>query len=792
MHQTSFRSSLVRGVAIGAMLWSGAALAQSETGAQTQADPLVRPDDAAPAPSPVADAPTAADVATETPMGLEDIVVTAEKRSTSLQDVPIAVTALSASALSQARVDTTSQLQQVTPNLVVSGFYENVLKITLRGVGTNDFAQNLNPAVATYIDEVYMGLATGQALQFFDLDRVEVLRGPQGTLYGKNATGGALSYFSKRPSFDDVSGGVNALYGNYDRTEFDGFINVPLSDTVAVRASGSMKDRDGFFNNTFLGIKQRASESKSGRIQLLAEPTETFTAWFKVFASEFDGDVPHRQPIGVLNPNDPTSLLIGGVDILGFVGTSKPHTGETELDTFDDATDFGASAHLTWDLGGPTLTSITAYQRSKSARQDDPDGSRNGLINNSYFNTSHYVSQEIRLSGELGNLDYVIGGHFYRERHDVQLDLKFFECTLLTPPCPFVPVTLPGYPRSPIIGGGPAAGLPIATRTQLEYDQVNRSLAAFADLKYKLSDNLTLTGGLRYTTERRSFRGSSLSTLLANPAFLSPLFPSYSGFTGRKTWDNVSGRAVIDYTIGDTMLYASYSRGFRAGNWNGLGLTLSTVSQPVDPEILTSYEVGLKSEMFDRRVRLNLAAYYYDYQDLQVSIFLNTTPVIRNAAEARIYGGEAELTILLMEGLTLRANGGYTNAKYRNFNDGQGNDLSGNTLVNAPEWTATGGFTYETPMSDTVTFNASTDVRYVTRSYFNPYNFPDLSQGPYALVNARIGFDFSDTYSVAVWGRNLFDKAYNTDGNSQRAPFGQDSIVFGEPRMYGISASAKF
>lgn len=760
--------------------------------AQVPGDPLVPADEQATQTSPVADPPTTADAATTSDSSLEEIVVTAERRTTSLQSVPIAVTALTADALSQAKVDTSSQLAQVTPSLVVAGVYENVLKVTLRGVGSNDFTQNMNPAVATYIDQVYMGLATGQALQFFDLDRVEVLRGPQGTLYGKNATGGAISYYSKRPNPKRFEGGINATYGNYDRTEVDGFVNVPLNEHVALRFSGGWKDRDGFFNNTFLGIKQRFAESKAARLQLLMEPNDDISMNFKWFVSDFEGDTPKRYPLGILDPANLGRFLIpGGVNIHGSRGSGKPYQGETEVRSFDNSNNKGFSANLAFDTGGPTITSISAWETNHRQAKDDTDGTRIKQVENTYTNDSEYVSQELRFSGDIGALDYVIGGHFYREEIEANLQGKLFECTLELPRCPFLVTGIPGYPAGPTFGGGPLKGVPIATLINPEYVQKNRSLAAFGDLKYHLGA-LTLTGGLRYTTEKRTFVGSATDPLLIDLVTPSPLFAGYSTFKGKKTWDNLSGRAVIDYKFGHSLVYASYSRGFRAGNWNGLGLTFVTVREPVDPEILTSYEVGLKSELLDRRVRLNLSAYYYDYSDLQVSIFVNTANLLQNAATAEIYGGEAELTALITEGLTLRASGSYTNATYSKFDDGMGNDLSGNRLVNTPKWTAIGGFTYEVPINDSVRFNASTDVRYQSKVYFNPYNFEDLTQKGYALVNARIGLDFNEQYSLALWGRNIFDKVYATDGQAQRAPFGLDTIIFGEPRMYGVTASAKF
>jgi iron complex outermembrane receptor protein len=788
-----------------ALCWGGLAVAQTPV----EGDPVVPANQAAPVPSPAADPPTAADAATTTQPAdqLQEIVVTAEKRSTSLQNVPIAVTALSSEALSQAKVDTTSQLAQVTPNLTVAGIYENVLKLTLRGVGSNDFTQNMNPAVATYIDEVYMGLATGQAQQFFDLERVEVLRGPQGTLYGKNATGGAISYFSKQPSTRDFEGGITATYGNYDRVEAEGFVNVPLSEQAAIRFSGQFKDRDGIYRNTFLGIRQRFAESKAGRLQLLLKPNDALTANFKVFASEFDGDLPHRSMIGLLTPGAVPGTFrplttaelaagINGVNIHGTPGRISPYEGENDLYTFDNSTNTGASAHIAYDTGGPTITSITAYERNKRTVRDDPDATAIRQVDNTYSNDSQYISQELRLSGDIGRIDYVIGGHFYREKIEADLNLILFPCTLDPTPCPII--TVPGamalgYPGGTHFGGPPPrGGLPIGFTINTHYKQINRSLAAFADVKFHLNDALTLTGGLRYTTERRKIDATSPNPLLANPSLNHPAFPGYASFQGSETWDDLSGRAVIDYKFGNSLAYASYSRGFRAGNWNGLGFTLPVISSPVDPETLTSYEVGLKSEFFNRRARLNLTGFYYDYEDMQQSVFVGTLSLLQNASKARIKGIEIETMALVTPELTLHMSGGYTDAKYKEFLDSRLGNLAGNTPPYTPEWNATGGFTFEQPINDAVTFEASMDARYQSKIYFHVANFEHLAQDGYTLVNGRVGLDFDNKYSVALWARNLFDKTFRTDGQATGAPFGMHTLIFGEPRMYGITASAKF
>jgi iron complex outermembrane recepter protein len=738
--------------------------------------------------------------------GLEDIVVTAQRRTQNLQDVPIATTALASEALARSNVASTAELQQLTPNLQVNGSFELLPKITIRGVGTNDFAANMAAAVATNVDEVYIGLATGQTLQLYDLDRIEVLRGPQGTLYGKNTTGGAINYLTKRPDTSHTSGMISATVGRFNRVDIEGNINVPLADNLAARVSVMSRDRDGFWQNDFDGSKGRYLDSRGARLQFLYEPTDKVEVLLKGHIGKVNTDSTRRQPIGVLDPNVPGLQLIGGVDVAGYRGTTEPNRGEQDPNTYEWAEEQGLMGRVNVDLGFADLVSISAYGKVERAALDDADGGRYKILNHFYGNTSDFLSQELRLGNSSDKFTWIVGAHAYREKHDVDVILGFFECTLVPGECTIRPQVAPnpvppgriavgGYAPGNVFPGGPLAGVPIASKVDLHYDQTNTSYAGFGEVTYHLNDQFSITGGLRYTWERKEIDAISVSSLIARPTTPSPFFPGYGLFDGSKSWDNLSGRVILEYKPNnDALFYVNAGTGFRSGNWNGIGFnSRATIETPVDPEKLKSVEIGAKTEWFDRRLRANFAAFYSDYDDLQVAVFINSASVLANAAAAEIYGGEAELTAALAEGLQGRFTAGYTNAKYKSFNDGRGNDLSGNTLVNAPKWTMSASLDYERPISDAWTFGFGADVRYQSKVYFTVFNFDHLGQKAYAVTDLRAELSNKDEgLRFAAFVENVFDKGYRVDGNQIRAPFGMDIVSWGRPLMWGFSASKSF
>ncbi|WP_161816224.1 TonB-dependent receptor [Steroidobacter agaridevorans] len=745
---------------------------------------------------------------------LEEVVVSAQWRDERLQDVPIATTVLSGSELRRDGIIHSSRLAQVTPNLTYSGGFETIPKIALRGVVTNDFIQNLNPAVGTYVDDVYVGLGTAQAMQLYDMERVEVLRGPQGTLYGKNTTAGAINYVSAKPRLGSTDASLSAGVGSYDLREADAALNAAIGERAASRVSLTWRDRGGFVDNLHTGRNARALKFWGARGQLFLKPSDGFDALLKVFAGERDGDALNRMTIGTLSPvapapGSPRRSQLHGIHITGYEPLRAPHVTESDGPTYDRVDEQGASLTMRGDLGFAEIKAITGYGRVERDALDDVDGSPHSLLQLGYGNVSRFVSQELRLSSEEGRFSWKAGAHFYEERHDVDNRFRFFDC-LRIGTCSLLPLSVPG--DAPAAAGYPPfayfpevfppapelAGASIATSVNWGYEQENRSYAAFGEGSLQLTDRLTTTLGLRHTTERRVIDAYSHVSFIEAADYRGPLrlFPGYDSAGGSKRWDNVSGRFVLEYELSrDALLYASVATGFRSGNWNGGAYSSPAgIRVPVDPETLASYELGLKSEWFDRRLRANLSGFYSDYEDLQVSVFANSTQMQLNAANAEIFGAEAELAAVPVPGLTARlALGWMPTAKYVDFNDGRGVDLSGNRMILAPEVTATAALDFDYPISSRWTVSAGGDVRYQTRTHFTVYNHQHLSQGEFATTNLRASLhNLERDYGVRLLVRNLFDKAYGVDGNTIGAPFGFDAYAWGEPRMWSASFFVNF
>jgi len=769
----------------------------------------------------------------------DTIIVTATRRPTPLQDVAIATTVLSGDALQAAGVSETNRLAFLTPNLTIGGTADSQPKFTLRGVGTLDQFQNLNPAVGINVDDVYNGLGTAQTFSLFDIERIEVLRGPQGTLYGKNSTGGTINILSRRPVMG-TEGGVALSYGRFDRLSAEGYVNVGLTDVLAARASFQLLDRDGYSFNDADGTRADRADRWSGRLQVLLEPSESTEVIARIDGGRNRGDLKTRRFAGTLIPDATNprgfveSGLAGGIDTsdLGTVsnvntnpaGTVIPYSDTPSQTRFssnvvvpDDIDQWGASLSSRFEIGkGIELRSISAYRELTRETITDSDVSALDLFETGLNNESRYFSQEIRLNGSVGRLEWILGGHYYRERHIGANYARVFGCFFTSPTCRFNYIPL-GLSAAQLNGLALFPGQ--ASLLSPSYRQNNESIAAFAEGRFELTPQIALTAGIRYTSDRRAINAS----LASNNRFLGTAFAPTS-FS--KTFNDVSGRVVAEYKpVERVLVFASYATAFKAGNYNGgfsrslgelQGLPAPTPPNPnpvvpsdfdparpypVRPENIEAYEIGIKADLL-RNLRSNFSAFYYDYTDLQVLTIVNTISSLRNASAAQIWGLEGELAWRPVSRLDLRVAAGYLNTEYQDFFDvvrdpttGANTtfDRSGNRLVNAPELSITGGFDYSVPVSNDLILTAGGDLRYQSRVFFQPDNIRRLSQPGYVLATARAGIERADSgLALTLLVENLFDKSYILDGSRNGSPFFADSLTFGTPRMWTVQLSARF
>lgn len=703
-------------------------------------------------------APLTALAQTADDKGTDVVIITAQKRSENIQDVPVAVTALDGDALQDAHVTTVLDLNALAPSLQVKTD-DNAAnpKMFIRGIGLNDFNPNTASAVAIYSDGVYIGSPLAQMGQFFDLERVEVLRGPQGTLYGRNTTGGAINLISRKPS-DTFEAMGSVEYGSYNNLTLEGAVGGPITPELAYRASGTYLSNDGYTLNRLTGNRGNDTNRGSARFQLAWTPSDTFDALFQLRYGKSDGGsiwaynrslfpqtAQATGPDGFCAPAYYTSGEC--TDLAGYANTSTNlYQGDYHLEGKDKVETYGASATLTWDLGAMSLVSVSGYDHADRDDVEDTDAGPNDIITARYRAKQWAASEELRLQSNGDNtLNWVAGVYFAHDDLDSSSYYDVFR------------IANSGDPNTDLPQGIGVFSWPFTQKTD--------SYAAFGQIDYKFTDRLTGTIGLRYSADDKSFVYNSLySSDVGGPTF--NIIPTADE---SRTFDSVSGKLGLQYQLTNAMnVYGSYNRGYKSGGFFGGQTTDPSSLTPYNDEVVDAYEVGLKSQLFDGMLTANLAAFYYDYQDLQVYTLVvdpNTNLTVQNftnASNAEVKGLEAELMASPIDGLDLSLGASFLDATYQDFQS-QGDDYSGNTLPNAPEVSLNGSARYEWEFFGG-SAEAQADVSYRSKVYYDTRNVERLSDGDRTFVNLRFGWKPSQGgMEFGIYGRNVFGETNITD-----------------------------
>ena len=673
---------------------------------------------------------------------LEEVVVTAQKRAQSIQDVPIAITAFGTSDLERLNARDMSDLQFSTPNLTVSYNSKAIPRIGMRGI--SDYSRNpgYDNRVSVYVDGIYSGRSSASNQSTLDIERVEVLRGPQGTLFGKNTVAGAISLTTKKPS-EELGGFLELDAGNYDYTSVTGMVNAPLiEDTLFAKLMVNDKQRDGYRTNLFNGDELNGLDEQAARLQLrwLMDQGEVN---FSVDTSKDDTD-----SLAAIAVNDPFA------------------PGEFEVSLNDDVVqeinNWGAGLTVDYTLSNEfELTSITGYRDVDFLSTIDEDFSHFPVASSRTTEESEHFSQEFRLASPVNEtFDYVVG-LFYFDQTNVSTSAAKGDVLF---PNPNTSVTVP-------------ATVDVT------------SMAAFVHGNYRFNEYWSLTGGLRYTYEEKELEYAITDT--------TGLFTNGSLDDDRDA-DDFSPKVGVNYFMNDdVMFYANYAKSFKSGGWNVD--FISTFDQiSFDDEQVEAYELGMKSTLADGRVRLNVALYSSNYTDFQVFQFVplangGTTLTITNAGEVTAQGFEADANWAVSEHFTLWATYGYTDSSFDKFKDGGGPgiDYDGNDTVDAPAQTYSLGLEFRYPVGDLGEMVASSDYAYRDEFYSNPNNLDVNKVGAYDLVNARIGIESSDArWSLFLWGKNLADA---DDLNEQSVSFlGIQRGSYIMPRTYGATFAYNF
>lgn len=725
------------------------------------------------------------------------IVVTAQKRAQSLNDVGISISAFSGDELQATNLVDSNDLGRIVPglNIGLPAGEGNQPAIYLRGIGLNDFASlNLGP-VGVYVDDLFVSSASAQAVPLFDMERVEILKGPQGTLYGRNTTGGALKFISARPT-DYVEGGVNLKHGNYETTKLEGYLSGPLTDWARVRAAFITNDSEGYITNLSTGEPDNGTDNYAFRFLLDLDIGENVTAELSYQGGEVDQPGARYRSQGLFEPADgvtpcSTSDVIANncVNFFGFRNPDAFYEVDQDLTTrLDVSTDFFQSK-VNWELGDVTVTSITGYQELKKFYSEDADASPLNYLHTTYATRSDGWSQELQLSGESGDLIWIVGG-FYSDDNiltDNTADLGAEFRPLIESIDPV------SYPNG-LDPDGVAIGVPaLFLRSVSALD--TRVLAVFAQGEYQLTEQFRVTGGIRYTDEKRDFVQSGT---FEEPAPVGDI-PLYVFRDSRKD-TNLSWKVGLDFEPNpDTLIYANVSTGFKGGGYNGGFLFDASEQTDFGPETLTAYELGLKMGLGNGLAQLNAAVFYNDYSDLQIftlaSAGMGVPPVnlLENASDGKIKGGEIELKIYPADGFDISLSMAYLDTELTNYQTAGGADLSGNRLVQAPEFSFNGMISYETALTRSVLAKFQLDTAYQSRVFFTSDNQQALSQPGYWLVNGRIALAGEDTkWTVGLYGKNLFDKKYLAHGFDLSGFQGSNQLMLGTPRQYGVELGFKF
>ena len=704
---------------------------------------------------------------------IEEVVVTAQKREQNVQDVGIAISAITGEQMRELGYTNAQQVTALAPGVhTVQPNGEANYAIAMRGVAANDFTTNVESPVAIYLDEVYISQMSGSGFMLFDMERVELLRGPQGTLYGRNATGGLAHFVTVKPS-QEVDGYGQLTFGSYDQVKFEGAVGGGLGETISARISVASHNNNGYVKNRLLDKRLNNANDWAGRIQVLFEPTETFDLLLNYRQSQQDistGFFEHvtASVTGRLTPNEVNEVL-GYIDNDGDV-----YAGDYDRDGHNDLETEGFTGTVNWDFGNVTLTSITDYSTVERDYIEDSDASPVPLFNFFLTTDAEQFSQEVRLHGATDAMDWVAGFYY--------LDLSVNDSN--------------GAETDPFID--PAGDTPAVSGLDNPYETNTESWSIFGQLERRLSDRLTGILGARwirdekdhmYTVNVVDFIPGTVQRN-GNPNILAQV----ASYSGEREDDEFSVRLAMNYDMSeDVMIYGSWNRGVKGGGYNSpvfplnppLGYDDATMSY--DPEQLDAFEVGFKSRLADGLAILNGAAYYYDYKDYQAFQIIGLDTITTNA-NADSHGFELELQATPTGGLDLIFGVAYNDIEV-SLGDGPKT-----TSVQSPKWNLNGLVRYQWPLAGGA-LAAQIDALYRSRHFFSLTGLETVEEDGYTIANASVTYTSPNGgFTVSGFVHNLGNVQHLVQTFDLSGPdvFGMVEQYYNRPRWWGISLAMNF
>ncbi len=700
-------------------------------------------------------------------IGVETIVVTAQKREQNLQQTPLTISAVTADALEERGVSTIEDLASLVPNLTSTNGPQGSsdANFFVRGVGQFDFIITNDPGVGVYLDGVYLGRTVGALLDTGGVERIEILRGPQGTLFGRNTLGGAISVVSVEPDPGAFFGEAAATLGSRDRYEAEALVNVPLGQSAALKAFGFYREQDGPAENVLNGLTYGDVERYGAQASVLLEATPNIRL---IVRGDYTAD--RGSPNGTVNvgvnpffPFLPPDLTADRSD--DFYDTFQSNDPDNELDIW------GISATAEFDTGPLLIRSITAYRELEGFTTSDSDGTAYALYDQTSDIDQQQFSQELQFVGTAlsDRLEYLLGLYYFEEEARQVQNLCF------------APLT------AAILGPQPRFG-PCVAWLQ-DNDQKTTSYAIFGQANYDLTSALSVTLGGRYTWEDKEIV-TTQSFNLPNGVTAVPIV---AGLADELDFQEFTPRIGVDWQATDEiLLFASYAKGFRSGGFNGRLVVPNNEVPSFEADTNDAFEVGVKSDLLDNRLRLNVTGFYSKYKDIQQTI---TDPTVQfrvaNAGDAELYGIEVEATVVPTANALVNLAFGYTSSSFEDV-DPLAGIAEGNRLPFSPEITFALGAHYEFETGfGSITPRA--DLRYQSDVFFSPFNFPLEEQEGYAILDLRLTYITPDErFSVTGAVENVFDREYFSFGQDAVANQGVAYSQVGMPREFSVTLRANF
>jgi len=703
---------------------------------------------------------------------LEEIVVTAQKREQNIQDVGVSVTAFSGEQMKELGFTTTVDLVAQTPGLnVVSPFGAgNNVAFTLRGVGLNDFSESNEAPVAVYVDGVYNATLAGLGFQLFDLERAEVLRGPQGTLYGRNTTGGLVHFISKKPS-QESEAYTELTFGEYSLVRIEAAMGGGLTDKLSARASVLYHNHDGYMKNLYAGVPDaNETDNFSGRLQFLYQQSDELSFLLSVHGGSADQvAAAYKHTASMFGDNGWDSVQVPdnvdvygtcpGCDLFGYKDTNGWYQTENDRTPFIDLDTIGASLTVDWNNGDFGFHSITAYEGVEKLSGEDTDVSPVPFIEVTNPVDSDQWTQEFQLSHAGENNRWTAGFYYYSR------DMDSGTRTDLTGVPDFFPIN----------------------NNTITHDKTD-SWSVYGQYELDLSEQWTLIGGARFTDEQRKFDMIVIddSGILPYPAF--EFSKATAGKLTKHDTQNWSYRAELNYKPNEDLLwFGSISRGIKGAGFNiDIGIDPRTVEDiPFDEEKLYAYEAGFKSTLFDGSTRFNASVFYYDYKDYQAFSFEGLSNVVSNK-DATVYGLDAELITNPWDGWEFNLGLSLLDAEVEDINTGV--SIIDRTMTMSPEVTFNALARYEWPaMGGTMSIQG--DMQYISKQYFDILNTTLGTEDSYTLGNLRATYvTGSGRASFSVWVKNVGDEKYRIYA-IQVPGLGFSQSMTGMPQWWGVTAN---